>query len=353
MKILRQFSGCRKLKRPVCLAAGFFDGLHVGHQEVLRRTIAEARRIGGEAWAMTFDPHPLKILAPKSAPLLLTDTPHKLRLFKQFGMDGCLVIPFNAHFANTTASAFLDLLERDIPALHSVFMGHDWRFGHKGQGDFAMLETWAKPREIRVFQVPAVMRGGKPVSSTRIRNAVGTGNLNEASTLLGRPFSILGKVVPGNRIGRKLGYPTANLSSGNEAYPPTGIYAVQAIIGRRVRPGVANYGHHPTIAKTRTPLLELHLLDLSMNLYQKQVEVFFLRRIREEIKFACLPDLMKQIGNDIKATRKALKSRPLNNLWIKTLQRWHPGIIVPPKQIREKTRDKKGNRAQLQYGCQS
>ena len=323
------------MKRPVCLAAGFFDGVHLGHQAVLRRALSTARAVGGEAWAMTFDPHPLKVLTPDTAPPLLTDTPHKLQLLQQFGLDGCLLIPFNTRFARTSAADFLARLERAIPGLHAIFLGHDWRFGHRGEGDIAMLSAWAAPRGIRVVQVPALRRGGQPVSSTRIRNAVCTGNLVGATALLGRPFSILGTVVPGNRIGRKVGFPTANLSSGNEAYPPTGIYAVQAVVGRKAYPGVVNYGHHPTVARLRTPLLELHLLDTRMNLYRQRVEVFFLRRLRGEKTFTTLPALATQIGHDIQAARQALDGHGLRQAWIRTLQRWHPAIIVRPTNTRE------------------
>ena len=345
-------SGLRQHKRPVCLAVGFFDGLHIGHQEVLLRTQAYARSIGGEAWAMTFDPHPLKVLAPQAAPELLTDTPHKLSLLKELGMDGCLLIPFNRRFAALSAELFLARLERDLPTLRCIFMGHDWRFGQNGKGGFTLLADWAKTRGIAVEQVPAVQRKGVPVSSTRTRKAVSTGDLPGAAALLGRPFSILGTVVPGNRIGRKLGYPTANLDPHNEVRPPTGVYAVQAVIKRAAYPGIVNFGHHPTIKHAPAPLFELHLLDTRLDLYGRTIEVFFLRQLREEQRFPDVQALVRQIGRDEQRARRLLNTRTLKNLWIRTLQRWRPDTIVPPKQTREK-REKKGNRAQTQYGSQS
>lgn len=330
MKVVRQMSGLRRSKRPICLAVGFFDGAHLGHQAVLRRTLQQARRIGGEAWAMTFDPHPLKVISPGSAPRLLTDTRHKLQLLKQFGVDGCLLIPFSHHFASTTAAEFLTLLERGLPTLHSIFMGHDWRFGHKGQGDRTMMEAWARPRGISVHHVSAVRKGGAPVSSTRIRETITRGDLAGASTLLGRPFSMLGTVVPGKRIGRTLGFPTANLDCGNEATPPTGIYAVQAIVGRHAYPGVVSYGYHPTVEPCVAPLLELHLLDMRKTLYRRRIEVFFMRQLRAERRFKDLAALSRQIARDVTAARQSLASRPMKNLWIRTLQKWHPDTIVPP-----------------------
>jgi len=330
MKIIRQMSGLSGHKRPVCLAVGFFDGVHLGHQEVLRQTLARAQAIGGEAWAMTFDPHPLKILTPDSAPLLLTDTRHKLELLRHFGLDGCILVPFNRRFAATPAEVFLKSLERGIPSLHTLFMGDDWRFGHKGRGDIAMLRAWAKPRGITVRRVPSVQYRKKPVSSTRIRAAVTTGRLSEAAALLGRPFSILGTVVPGNRIGRKLGFPTANLDPHNEASPPMGVYAAQAIVNRRAFLGVVSFGHHPTVARVSQPVLELHLLDTRMNLYRRRIEVFLLHRLRAEKKFPDLAALKGQIARDVQAARRVLATAAMKNCWIKALQRWHPESIVPP-----------------------
>lgn len=328
MKVVRQLSALRNRPLPICLAAGFFDGIHCGHQEVLQQAIDQARAIRGEAWALTFDPHPLKILTPGTAPLLLTGTAHKLRLMEQMGLDGCLLIPFNHRFAATEPETFLRRLALGIPTLRAIFMGHDWRFGYKGRGDGSLLADWARPRGIAVHPLPSVRSGGQPVSSTRVRNAVTTGNLAEAATLLGRPFSILGTVVSGQRIGRTLGFPTANIKAGNEAYPPTGIYAVQALIDRRSYPGVVNFGHHPTIARVRAPVLELHLLDVRINLYRKQIEVYFMRRLRPERKFSSLPELVRQINGDILRTRRILASPPVNKVWNKTLQTWHPDIIV-------------------------
>jgi riboflavin kinase/FMN adenylyltransferase len=277
---------------------------------------------------MTFDPHPLKILNPDAAPRILTTSPHKLQLLKQFGLDGCLLIPFNRKFAAIEATAFLARLKRDIPTLSAIFMGHDWRFGHKGQGGREMLCDWAKQHGISVFQIGAVQRGGNPVSSTRIRNTVIAGKLSETTALLGRPYSILGTVRHGNHIGRKIGYPTANINPGNEAHPPTGIYAIQAIIRNKAYPGIINFGYHPTIAPVKKPLVEVHLFDTKRNLYGSQLEVYFLKKLRNETKFADLDTLLAQIRRDESQARKTLESHRVKKLWNNTLQKWHPDIIV-------------------------
>jgi riboflavin kinase/FMN adenylyltransferase len=278
---------------------------------------------------MTFDPHPLKVLTPDSAPLLLTDTIHKLQLLEQFGLDGCLLIPFNRRFSGLSAEEFLARLRHGIPTLHSLFLGHDWRFGNQGRGDIALLNTWASPLGIAVHQSPSVLRGNIPISSTRVREAVCSGRLAEATAMLGRPFSMLGTVVGGQRIGRTLGFPTANLAVRNEAHPPLGIYAAQAIVGGQAFPGVVNFGYHPTVSRVRKPVLELHLLDTRLNLYRKTIEVFFLRRLRPEKKFPDRPSLIRQIETDIRVSRRVLSAAALKKCWIRTLQEWHPDTIVP------------------------
>lgn len=330
MKIYHHMSELRQRKRPICLAVGFFDGVHLGHQNVLGRTIEHARKIGGEAWAMTFDPHPMKILNPVAAPLMLTTSAHKLQLLRKFGLDGCLLIRFNHQFASIPAPTFLKKLERDIPSLSAIFMGHDWRFGHKGQGDFKMLSAWAEKQGISIHQVEAVRHGGTPISSTRIRNAITAGKLAESTLLLGRPYSILGIIRHGNHIGRTLGFPTANLAPCNEAHPPIGIYAVQTIIGGKNHQGVVNFGLRPTISPVSKPLVEVYLFDTEKNLYGRHMEVFFLRRIRNEKKFPDLATLIRQIHQDELKARDLLASSQLKKLWIGTLQKWHPDIIVPP-----------------------
>lgn len=331
MKILHHMSGMRQRKRPICLAVGFFDGIHLGHQNVLQRTIEHAREIGGEAWAMTFDPHPLKILSPEAAPLMLTTSQHKLQLLKQFGLSGCLLIPFNRKFASIPAATFLTRLEHDIPKLAAIFLGHDWRFGQKGQGDFQMLSNWAARRPgLSIHQIAAVRRGKVPISSTRIRNTIATGKLAESAALLGRPYSILGHVRQGNHIGRRIGYPTANLAPCNEAHPPTGIYAIQAIVNGKAFAGIVNFGFRPTIAPIDKPLVEVHLFDTCQDLYGRRLEVFFMRKLRNERKFPDLTSLMRQIRKDVILARRILASAPAKKLWIRTLQKWHPDIIVPP-----------------------
>lgn len=340
MKLVRQLQALRKMESPLFLAAGFFDGVHRGHREVLRHTVRQAQKAGGQAWAMTFDPHPLKVLDPCAAPLLLTSTRHKLELIQQLGLDGCLLIPFTRQFAGTSATDFLASLASNLPTLQRILVGEDWRFGKSGQGDTRLLEAWATSRGVVLDRVPPVTCRHETISSTRIREAIAKGQLFTAATLLGRPFSILGTVTHGNRIGRKLGFPTANINPHNEVRPPVGVYAVQAITEGHACAGIVNFGYHPTIRATSAPLIELHLLDTSRHLYEKRVEVFFMARLRAERHFVSTSALVNQIEKDILVARHKLDSPALKKLWNRTLQMWHPDIIVGPQKQSEKEEER-------------
>jgi riboflavin kinase / FMN adenylyltransferase len=332
MRILHRLALLKTERRPICLAAGFFDGVHAGHQQVLSRAVQCARHKGGSAWAMTFDRHPLKVLKPNAAPPLLTATPHKITLMGRLGLDGCLVVPFTRTLANMAPAAFLDLLSQSAPTLRHVFVGTNWHFGRQGRGDTALLTLWLRAHGIRVTAVPPLRWRRQPVSSTRLRAAIEEGDLAAATAMLGRPFSILGTVVAGRRIGRQLGYPTANLVPHNEVRPPVGVYAVRAIHAGRSYEGLLNYGFHPTVQRAPEPLFELHLLDTARELYGQVIEVFFFRRLRGERRFGARRDLVVQIRRDIQEARRVLSMPRLKKSWKMALQTWHPDTIVAGKE---------------------
>lgn len=302
----------RRLKAsagPIVLAAGFFDGLHRGHRKVLDATITEARAHDGQAWVLTFDPHPLRVLGPRTAPPLLSSTKHKLLMLSRLELDGCLVMRFTPKLAAQSPQQFVRQLCRNIPQLAAIFVGRNWRFGYRGTGDVQSLTRLGHEFGFRVQAMLPVMRRGQPVSSTRIREEVRKGNLSEARILLGRPFSVLGSVEQGLTLGRKLGFPTANLDTQNEALPPTGVYAVFAETRGRRHKAVLNLGRRPTVRKggeTR-PILELHLLDFDGDLYGEDIEVFFARRLRDEHCFATTDLLQAQISRDVERARRLLK----------------------------------------------
>lgn len=307
MKIIHNLSDLKDQRRVACLAIGVFDGVHRGHREVIARTVRYARAHGGKAWILTFDGHPARALDPASAPSLITSTEHKLRLLARLRVDGCLLIRFTPAFARLKPEAFLSRLWGAAPALRSIFVGGNWRFGRGGKGNPRLLERLARPRGVRVNVVPPVRRNGRVISSTRIRRCVWLGRIEEASGLLGRRFSVLGTVVPGRGIGRSLGFPTANIEPHGEVLPPPGVYAVFARIGGRTRKSVVYVGSRPTFESPRAPVvLEVHVLGLRDRLYGRRIEVFFVSRLRGDRTFASLTALARQIRRDVERARSVL-----------------------------------------------
>jgi riboflavin kinase/FMN adenylyltransferase len=295
------------LPGPLYLAIGVFDGVHLGHRSVLLRALADARAGGGRAVAVTFDPHPAKVLAAARAPRLLTATAHKLRLIQALGVESVLVIPFTVEFATTPAEDFVHQLHAACRPLREICVGHEWCFGRGRAGNLEMLRQMGDRLGFDEVGVPAVQVDGKIVSSTAIRASVEAGNLARAARLLGRDYSILGTVVRGGQLGRSLGFPTANLSAHNEQFPPNGVYAVTALWRDRPLHGVVNLGIRPTIAHaTGERLLELHLFDFHEDIYGEDIEVTFRASIRPEQKFATLEALKSQIASDVAEARRML-----------------------------------------------
>ncbi|MBI5687378.1 MAG: bifunctional riboflavin kinase/FAD synthetase [Verrucomicrobia bacterium] len=307
MEVVRDFDGLQHLGKRFSLAIGVFDGVHRGHQSVIQAAMEDARACGGQAAVMTFDPHPMRVLAPDRAPLLLTSTPHKLELIEKLGVTVCLLIEFNRSFADTTAEAFVEMVATRTPDLQTICVGSRFHFGHDRKGNAALLRSMSARHGFRLHELPSLTLEGETISSTSVRKLVTVGDLEKAARMLGRPFSILGTVVPGDALGRTLGYPTANLNRHNEVAPPNGVYAVRARIGDGLRPGLVNIGLRPTVKSGEmTPLTELHVLDFSGDLYGADIEVFFIARLRDEKKFASLDDLRAQIQRDEHAARRLL-----------------------------------------------
>jgi riboflavin kinase / FMN adenylyltransferase len=245
-------------------------------------------------------------------------------------------VPFTRSLAGLAPEDFLDLLRRSCPTLRHVFVGANWRFGQHGRGDTTMLKRWLQAHGIAVTAVPPVRWRRKPVSSTRVRAAIDAGDLTAAEAMLGRPFSILGTVTAGRRVGRQLGFPTANLVPENEVRPPVGVYAVRAIHAGQAYDGVLSYGFHPTVERAAEPILELHLLDAACDLYGCKLEVFFVRRLRGERLFRSRRALIAAIRRDIRKARQVLAARGQKKSWKMALQMWHPGIIVAAKERQAK-----------------
>jgi riboflavin kinase/FMN adenylyltransferase len=292
------------LPGPVVLAIGVFDGVHLGHQAVLKRARDDAQRLGGTAAAVTFDPHPVRVLRPEAAPRLLTATAHKLRLIRAQGIAHTLLLRFDLEFASTPPANFIRRLAAATRPLREICVGHAWSFGAKRAGNLQLLEALGKELGFAEVGVPAVEVDGEIVSSTLIRQAVETGDLTRAARLLGRDYTILGTVVKGQQLGRTLGFPTANLAAHNEQFPPDGVYAIQAQVRGEPRRGVANIGVRPTLSQpTGERLVEVHLFDFAASIYGDDIEVAFGRFLRPEQKFTSLEGLRAQIQRDVAAAR--------------------------------------------------
>lgn len=292
------------LDAPLHLALGVFDGVHTGHQEVIRRAVDAARRGGGQAGVLTFDPHPIRVIAPAKAPSsLLATLGHKARIVGALGVELFIPLRFDQALASMEAPCFLDLLL--AARVKTISVGEDWRFGKGRHGDTELLQSRAETSGFRLEAVPPVMIDGERVSSTRIRQAIRDGNLSAAAILLGRPYSVCGTVIHGRQLGRTIGFPTANVATGDAQLPPDGVWAVTALLpDGSLRQGVANLGIRPTIDGT-TRSLEVHLFDFSGDLYGAGLEIWFVDFLRVEKKFADVPALQRQIEADAVRAREA------------------------------------------------
>jgi riboflavin kinase / FMN adenylyltransferase len=284
------------IQGPCHLALGVFDGVHLGHQAVISQALAARERLGGSCGVLTFDPYPIQVLFPEKAPRrLLASLDHKASLLSAMGVDFLLALPFDRERAAQEAEDFV----REIAhgGVKTVAVGEDWRFGKGRRGDVAMLSRLAPELGFGLAALPPVMMEGERISSTRIRQAIRDGNLEAAARMLGRPYTVAGRVIEGRRLGRELGFPTANLVEGDEQFPPDGVWAVRAAAGDRAFDGVANLGVRPTVDGV-AHALEVHLFDFEGDLYGKVLEVEFVRHLRGEQKFASLDALKDQIARD-------------------------------------------------------
>jgi len=306
VNVLRSIDALTALRGPLVLAVGVFDGFHLGHQAVVGRAIADASAARGLAVALTFDPHPAAILRPESAPSLLTSTRHKLQLLAQAGVQHALVVEFTREFASKPPEVFIRELAAACSPLAEICVGEDWAFGKGRSGNLASLIALGRTLGFTAVGIPAVAVDGKSVSSTGIRAAVEQGELAFVAQLLGRDFSVLGTVIEGRKLGRTLGFPTANVRPESEQLPPNGVYAVRAAIDGKSHPGIANVGVRPTVSSECTQrLIEVHLFDFAEEIYGRDIEVFFMRFVRPEQKFPSLDALRAQIACDVASVRIA------------------------------------------------
>ncbi|MDO9393525.1 MAG: bifunctional riboflavin kinase/FAD synthetase [Methylotenera sp.] len=288
------------LQQPCALAIGNFDGMHLGHQALLKKLTETAKTLNLTSAVMTFEPHPREFFAPESAPARLSSMREKLEHFAEAGVEVTYVCRFNRRLAKITPQDFMQTILRESLNAQAILVGEDFRFGAMRAGSILdFLEA-----KFNLISLPQVDLTGNDstatrVSSTRVRTALAAGDLREAALLLNRPYSISGKVVHGAKRGRQLGFPTANVHMRHERPALTGVYAVK-LDGLN---SVANLGVRPTIAGVSKLMLEVHVLDFNGNLYDKHVHVEFLHKIRDEMKFDGLDALKAQIKNDVAVAR--------------------------------------------------
>ena len=306
METLRSISELSRLRGHLFLAIGVFDGVHRGHQAVISTSAEHAQLANGTPVVVTFNPHPMKVLRPREAPHLLTATQHKIKLIRALGVQHLLVIKFDTTFAATTPEDFVQQLVRHSKPLREICVGHEWSFGKGRRGNLALLRKLGAQFDFNVVGIPAVtLRNGELVSSTAVRHAIEAGELAKAAEMLGREYTILGTVVRGDHLGKKIGFPTANLSAHSEQFPPNGVYFAQATLAGTVYPGVVNLGHRPTVSSGKSErVLEIHLLDFDHEIYGKDLEVRFVRYLRPEQKFENLEGLARQIESDVQQARQ-------------------------------------------------
>lgn len=305
--------------RNAVVTIGTFDGVHAGHRKIIGQLISEARKNEGESIIITFHPHPKQVVGSHAQPIhLLTTIAERILLLERLGLDHLVVVPFDLHFSNLSAQEYVEefLLKKFSP--HTLIIGFDHRFGKGRTGDFHLLEEYALNRQFHLIEISQHIIHELKVSSTRIREELNRGNVDEANELLGYTYFFSGTVVTGDQIGRTIGYPTANVKMDNaeKLLPANGIYAVFARLNDHDAPiykGMMSIGIRPTVGGTKE-VTEVYLFDFNRDIYGRQLEVFVVKRLRDEVKFPDLPSLTRQIDQDAQDSLGVLASSEILKL---------------------------------------
>ena len=311
MKVFKNIIEARNIPQAV-VTIGTFDGVHLGHQAIFNKMKSLAQGIGGQTVVVTFNPHPRQVLNIDSSHLRFITTPEeKLRKFEEFGIDNVVILPFTKEFSRTPSEVFIKdyIIDNIKPAY--IVVGYDHHFGKNRMGDYELLNNLMKKYNFKVERVTAQDVENIAVSSTKIRNALAQGNVKSANRLLGYPYTITSEVVVGNKIGRTIGFPTANLELPQEymLISNRGVYACLVEYNGTTYKAMANIGHRPTIGDRSedNPIIEVHLFDFDGDLYGKQLRVYFIDRIRDEEKFSGLDELKAQLEQDKEKVLKVLQ----------------------------------------------
>ena len=300
---------------PCALTIGNFDGVHLGHQAMLTRLKQVAAQRGLPAAVMTFEPHPREVFTPDQAPARLTSLREKLELLRSHGVDRVVLARFSKPFAALSAQEFIDRILIAGVQTRWVLIGDDFRFGAKRVGDFALLQAAGAAQGFEVESLPSVLVDNIRVSSTAVRDALALGDMRLAAQFLGRPYSISGRVVHGDKLGHELGFPTANIQMKHNKPPLAGIFAVELCgFDGRSHQGVASLGVRPTVKQNGAPTLEVHVFDFHDHIYGAHVRVDFLHKLRDEAKYPDLPTLIAQIARDVAEAKGFFLKRETTNI---------------------------------------
>jgi len=304
MKTILGIGRLNKKYRHVIAAIGVFDSVHRGHQRVIRKAVDEARRVGGTSVVVTFHPHPVAVLQPERFKSYVLTLEHRLELIKSLGADVCLVIKFDGHLARMSADDFVRKILVGKLGVRKVIVGEDFRFGHDRSGSVDFLETYGSRMGFQVRDISTKQSNNINIKTSYIKRLIVKGDLSALKKFLGRPYSMLARVEHGETIGRKLGFPTANLKRENVVILPSGIYCVNVIIGQKRMNGVFYIGTKPSFERARPQVvLEAHVLDYAGNLYGRKILVEFLKKIRADRRFSDVKKLSKQIARDVAQAR--------------------------------------------------
>jgi len=307
MDVIRGIENIPADLRGAFVTIGNFDGVHLGHRHIFGQLVEKAGAQGRPSVVISFDPHPKQVLHPELRPFyLITPLEEKTRLIAETGIGTLILIPFSLEYARTTAEAFIRTVLWEKLRIGEILIGHDYTFGREKEGNATFLTEFGRQLGFAVEVMDAFQVEGQTVSSTRIREAILKGEVAVAAKLLGRPYNLGGKVIPGRHRGVGLGFPTANIHPEKELLPPRGVYAVHARIEGKRFEGVVNIGFNPTFAG-ETLSIEVHLFDFNKDIYGMPLDVLFIERIRDEIRFASPEALIAQIDRDIVRAREILQ----------------------------------------------
>ncbi len=307
MQVHYRLSEFEKLPNAVA-TIGTFDGVHLGHQKILKSLTATAQLLKVPSVVITFWPHPRKVLQPKVGEIkILYTLPERIEMLSNFGIDHLIVIPFDVAFSKTTSEDFITKIIIETIGAHTLILGYDHRFGNNREGSFEYLKTNASRYGLRLIEISRQDIDEAAISSSRIRNAIAQSNMAIANQLLGHRFYITGKVVHGQMLGQKIGFPTANIqvAHSDKILPPDGVYAVWVTHEGKQYQGMMNIGYRPTVDGS-THHLEVHIMDFNENLYGKEIKISFEKKLRNEQRFESLDQLKTQLQHDKLAAHKAL-----------------------------------------------